>query len=449
MRIINLLFLILLAESAMAQNITQTYAGQGHTTPSQAPTPSQFYAGFVTNDATNYPASHGSVFGYTNSNNGYGYSYQIFKGHTAPTLKVRFGNFTPGNVWFPWRTLFDSGNDMIYEGTNVESKLSNYTHIYGRASDGILHLHAGNNTGQVFINNAEAGNIILAKGGGNVSIGSSLYPTDMLTLQKAESYANIRLQRTGSNPADFKIWSGYGQLEFRNSTDAIKLVLKDNGNIGIGTIDATDLLTLAHNSSYAGIRLTRTDSHFSDFKIYSGYGQLEFRNSLNATKFVLKDNGNIGIGTTDATHLLTLAEDDNYAGIRLIRTDSHFADFKINSGYGKLEFRNSADETKFVLQDNGYVGIGTESPDTPLAVKGIIHAQEVRVDLTGAVAPPDYVFEPDYDLTSLSEVETYIKENKHLPEVPSAKQMEEEGLNLKEMNLLLLKKLEGVDVVCD
>jgi hypothetical protein len=96
---------------------------------------------------------------------------------------------------------------------------------------------------------------------------------------------------------------------------------------------------------------------------------------------------------------------------------------------------------QIVFKNNGNVGIGTTSPDTKLSVKGVIHTQEVRVDLNGAVAP-DYVFEPTYNLLPLSEVESYIKANKHLPEVPSAKQMEEEGLNLKEMNLLLLKKVE-------
>jgi hypothetical protein len=90
---------------------------------------------------------------------------------------------------------------------------------------------------------------------------------------------------------------------------------------------------------------------------------------------------------------------------------------------------------------DGNVGIGTSSPDAKLAVKGSIHTQEVKVDLTGAVAP-DYVFEKDYQLLSLSEVEAYICTHKHLPEVPSANQMEQEGLNLKEMNLILLKKIE-------
>jgi hypothetical protein len=91
----------------------------------------------------------------------------------------------------------------------------------------------------------------------------------------------------------------------------------------------------------------------------------------------------------------------------------------------------------------GALGIGTTTPDEALTVKGKIHTNEVRVDLNSPIEQgPDYVFEPTYNLLPLSEVESYIKANKHLPEVPSAKQMEEEGLNLKEMNLLLLKKVE-------
>ncbi|MEQ8359411.1 MAG: tail fiber protein [Cytophagales bacterium] len=93
------------------------------------------------------------------------------------------------------------------------------------------------------------------------------------------------------------------------------------------------------------------------------------------------------------------------------------------------------------IVNGGNVGIGTTTPDSKLTVKGTIHTQEVKVDLNGAVAP-DYVFEKDYPLTSLEELKSYIDQNKHLPEIPSAKEMEEEGLNLKEMNLLLLKKVE-------
>jgi len=106
---------------------------------------------------------------------------------------------------------------------------------------------------------------------------------------------------------------------------------------------------------------------------------------------------------------------------------------------------------KNITEKNGKIGIGTNSPDELLTVKGKIHTQEVIVDLKGAVAP-DYVFEtyykgaselkPDYKLLTLEEIEAFIKEYLHLPKVPSAEEIEENGLSLKEMNLLLLEKIE-------
>lgn len=86
------------------------------------------------------------------------------------------------------------------------------------------------------------------------------------------------------------------------------------------------------------------------------------------------------------------------------------------------------------------VGIGTTSPDEKLTVKGKIHAEEIRIDLS--VPAPDYVFEEDYELRSLEETEQYIKANKHLPEVPSAKEMEANGVVLGEMSMKLLQKVE-------
>jgi hypothetical protein len=59
-----------------------------------------------------------------------------------------------------------------------------------------------------------------------------------------------------------------------------------------------------------------------------------------------------------------------------------------------------------------------------------------------SVPGPDYVFNDDYKLFSLAEIKTYIDKNKHLPEVLSAKEMEANGVNLGEMNMLLLKKIE-------
>ncbi len=92
-----------------------------------------------------------------------------------------------------------------------------------------------------------------------------------------------------------------------------------------------------------------------------------------------------------------------------------------------------------VYYNAGNVGIGTTTPDEKLAVNGNIHAKEVRVDLNNW---PDYVFTKAHDLPSLKEVESYIKTKGHLPNIPSAKEVEEEGIQLGEMNAKLLEKIE-------
>lgn len=118
--------------------------------------------------------------------------------------------------------------------------------------------------------------------------------------------------------------------------------------------------------------------------------------------------------------------------------------FSISATAQRSPFKNLSEK-------DGKIGIGTSSPDELLTVKGKIHTQEVLVDLDGAVAP-DYVFEnyfngfsevmPDYRLIPLEELEIFLKENHHLPNVPSAQKIQEEGMRLKEMNLILLQKIE-------
>jgi hypothetical protein len=92
------------------------------------------------------------------------------------------------------------------------------------------------------------------------------------------------------------------------------------------------------------------------------------------------------------------------------------------------------------ITQNGYIGIGTKTPDDLLTVNGTIHSREVKVNLS--IAGPDYVFEPDYQLPELSEIKAYVDKNHHLPEIPSAATMAKDGITLGEMNIKLLKKVE-------
>lgn len=92
---------------------------------------------------------------------------------------------------------------------------------------------------------------------------------------------------------------------------------------------------------------------------------------------------------------------------------------------------------------NGNVSIGTSSTTDgfetfKLSVDGKIRANSVKV-YTGWA---DYVFESDYYLPTLKEVEDYILQNGHLQDIPSAKEVEERGIDLGEMNKLLLQKIE-------
>ena len=109
-----------------------------------------------------------------------------------------------------------------------------------------------------------------------------------------------------------------------------------------------------------------------------------------------------------------------------------------SSGGGSGNWNLSGSDLNYTA---GNVGIGLSNPDEKLTVKGTIHAQEVKVDLNGVLAP-DYVFLDDYELRPLEAVQNYIKEHGHLPNIPSAKEMEAQGVELKKMNMKLLEKIE-------
>ncbi|QQT24837.1 tail fiber protein [Sphingobacterium spiritivorum] len=94
---------------------------------------------------------------------------------------------------------------------------------------------------------------------------------------------------------------------------------------------------------------------------------------------------------------------------------------------------------RFTILPEGNVGIGTDVPTDKLSVNGNIRAKEIKVETANW---PDYVFEEDYSLTSLPEIEAFIKTNKHLPDIPSAQKITEEGLSVGEINKLMMKKIE-------
>ena len=146
-------------------------------------------------------------------------------------------------------------------------------------------------------------------------------------------------------------------------------------------------------------------------------------NSTKPTKLFTTDDGAFNLTITD--------------GIGYCFNETGFSIF----GNGNL-FTNkiSPEGTSDKITINGKVGIGTIDPGAyKLAVNGKIKTREVVVSV---LAWSDYVFEDDYDLKSLEEVEKYIKENKHLPGIPTEKEVKEKGLSVGDMQAKLLEKIE-------
>lgn len=149
--------------------------------------------------------------------------------------------------------------------------------------------------------------------------------------------------------------------------------------------------------------------------------------------FIYQSSGSINFG-------LTGLKTTNFR-FRWLAHDNGAIDYETDTdqvmlldGYGNLNLKGS-------LTTNGNVGIGTtDTKGYKLAVNG--DAIFTRIKVKAYTTWPDFVFAPDYDLPALSEVDAFIKQHKHLPDMPSEKEVNEQGQDLGEMNKKLLQKVE-------
>ncbi|WP_205945796.1 hypothetical protein [Pedobacter frigiditerrae] len=198
------------------------------------------------------------------------------------------------------------------------------------------------------------------------------------------------------------------------------LVIDGGGNVGVGTLNPRAKIDVA--------------TYINDGVLGSVLGRLVEGDDTGSGTFV----GLRGFGTQSALNGKSFAIEHSFYG----ETNSSISFYRGNSRTGGyLTFSTNSNYETMRIDPNGNVGIGTTTPNEKLAVNGKIRAKEIKVEPNPATWP-DYVFESDYKVGTLEELESYVKINKHLPEMPTAKEVAANGLELGEMNKLLLKKVE-------
>lgn len=316
----------------------------------------------------------------------------------------------------------------------------------------------------------------------NGNIGIGINPSNLLPIQIKKSVvgtAGLRFENTSSAAYSFSAFQ-MGEDINATGTKFLNVLYTSNGTSTYGFYNPQGS-TLVNNGS-GGLSLATYDpSGSSKILFYTG------SNVSASPKAVIDGNGRLGVGTTTPSHLLSIGNTglgfSPYASagandaLKIIgnNTSSNFGTQNLNpNGYSGVEYidhngatsiftgyKNGTGEfrinnvatdghinfmtnstTRVHISNSGSVGIGTNKTSDAnykLFVETGIRTRKVKVD---QLVWADYVFESSYRLPTLQEVEKYIKEHKHLPDVPSAKEVEEKGLDLGDNQAVLLRKIE-------
>ena len=134
-------------------------------------------------------------------------------------------------------------------------------------------------------------------------------------------------------------------------------------------------------------------------------------------------------GNTQALSHMRIGTDYSHIGDAAIEIFQHYAN------------PSPPDPGRVIV--NGFLGVGTLYPSERLSVNGKIKAKEVNVSTAGWA---DHVFRSEYELMSLSQLRAFISRHGHLPNIPTEEEVFEKGVNLSEMTVKLLEKVEELTI---
>lgn len=322
--------------------------------------------------------------------------------------------------------LLRAGSQNNYIWTNNQ----NSPDFYG--GNGALNIYTGQASPIAFFTNATSTPRMVVASGGNVGIGTT-NPAARLSFSNInDSDDPVGITWYNAAPTLYGIhrtagtWTGpnYQQLRVGWSTG---IVLDPGTLYGKCYVDIQG----------GGLRVTSGDVGIGT---NSPLTPLEINGAVktnhNGDEFVNYD-GVVGIHSNGyayqqgALNGFVFASNKNREEQIVLRSGSsstpHLIDFYTNATHSMR------------IDSYGNVGIGTLSPQAKLAVNGDVFAKKMKVTQSGW---PDYVFHSDYKLLPITELEKFIQENNHLPDVPSADEVEKHGLDIGENQAILLKKIE-------
>lgn len=388
------------------------------------------------------------------------------------------------NAW--WDFISSASNSKLFISTGTGSTTNNVMTLQENGNVSI-----GTGTGTINNNLEIAHNDVTGSSLALINMTTTSFKNRIIFKQRSAEKWSLGIDPDASEQNKFYIAGG--------ESATTKFLIDENGNVGISTTTAlTEKLEVnGYGKFFNGngfVRIGFNGAHgridsdqdlFLNFgtgkDVYIGgeaaYGFSTGDLIARHNAYLASSSGNVGIGSnsTNTYKKLTVMGDVSFInyddgihatntnsfeiignnaiptrrGISIDNDPSGVMNFWIHNwqtsafNFMRKDDENSPPSTTSLLTilQNGYVGIGTTCPDVMLTVKGTVKAfDEFVIQNTGGWC--DYVFDEKYKPMPLDEVENYLKTNKHLPEIPSAVEVEENGVKLMDMNKRLLKKVE-------
>lgn len=263
--------------------------------------------------------------------------------------------------------------------------------------------------------------------GGNLYLGGETLEIHDFSIKKDEdnecwSITSTKDMKGAGSPQSYPLWFDASEYKFQKGN-----VLTD-GTLRVGKAAGT-------------VAMINADCYMTNYKYLlqlSNYGH---------NQFSVDDNGNVKsgrsleLGMSKGGHLLIQADAELGTKISNETEGSYFHPFTVDAS--TYVFNIKGKDTCFAINGGSLNVDGEINCKGKMKVAEInsdqINTKDIKVEMNNAA---DYVFDESYNLKPLNEVETFVKNEKHLPGIPSASEMAKEGMSVSQMSNLLLEKVE-------